>query len=284
VPIVKNEDGTASRWDAIDLHKPLVVFKLGGSVLTDKKRIYTPRVSAMHRAAEEVKVIMRRYSVVLIHGAGSYGHIPVKKYRLASGYRNGAQLKGLSATKSKLLELESVLDDVFLAHRIPIVPIFASDFIVTRNGRIDTAELVPLKGWLDLGCVPSTGGDIVPDVQNGFAILSGDQIAAYIAVRLKARRLIFGTDVDGVFDSNPKVDRRAKLLPNLSVSEASRLIGKATSRTAPDVTGGMAGKIRESVIAASKGVPVWFINLAKHGRLVKAASGGKVRGSQIVPS
>jgi isopentenyl phosphate kinase len=266
------------------LRKPIVVIKLGGSVLTDKKRIYTPRLSDMHRAAEEVKVIMRKYSVVLIHGAGSYGHIPVQKYGLTSGYRDRTQLEGLSTTKSKLLELELVLDQVLLRHGIPIAPLFASDFIATRNGRIDKAELVALRGWLDVGCVPSTGGDIVSDIRTGFAVLSGDQIAAYFAVKLKASRLVFGTDVDGIFDSNPKVDRWAKLLPVLSVSEASRFVRKATSRTTADVTGGMAGKIRESVFAASRGIPVYFINLAKHGRLVKAVSGRRIRGSQIVPS
>jgi len=266
------------------LHKPLVVIKLGGSALTDKNRIYTPRLSAMHRAAKEVKVILRNHSVVLVHGAGSYGHIPVEKYGLTKGYRDRKQLKGLSATKFKLLELETILDDILLGQRIPIIPIIASDFIITRKGRIDTADLTALKGWLDLDCVPSTGGDIVPDTQNGFAILSGDQIAAYIAVKFRARKLIFGTDVDGIFDSNPKLDRAAKLVPALSISESSRLVNKAMPRTTPDVTGGMAGKIRESIVAASKGIPVHFINLEIPGRLVKAATGGKVLGSQIMPA
>ena len=122
---------------------------------------------------------------------------------------------------------------------------------------------------------------MVPDSECGFSVVSGDQIAAYLAVKLNAKRLVFAADVDGIFDSDPKVNPQAKLFRELSVSMASKLIPKLTSQTAPDVTGGMAGKIREALAVARAEIPVYFVNLAKPDRLRKAALGRRVISSRI---
>lgn len=263
------------------MHKPLVVIKLGGSALTDKNRIYTPRLSVIRSAAKQVAEISKSCSVVLVHGAGSYGHIPVRKFGLQHGFKRPSQVGGLAETKFKLLEWEKLLDKMLLKRNIPIVPLLASDFILTKNGRIASAELGPMASWLRLGCVPITGGDIVPDVHKGFAILSGDQIAAFIAIRFRAKRLVYALDVDGIFDANPNLHPRAHLLGNLTPLSASNLMAKASSGTTPDVTGGMAGKIREAVQVAKHRIPVYFVRLTKNERLRKAALGQPVLCSRI---
>jgi len=265
------------------LHKPLIVIKLGGSALTDKTRIYTPRIPIIHSAASQVAKIRKDCSVILIHGAGSYGHIPVRKYGLQWGWKSPKQLRGLSSTKCKLLEWENLLDKILLEHGVPVMPFLASDFFVTEKGRIVSAWLKPLASWLRLGCVPITGGDIVPDSRNGFSILSGDQIAAFIALRLKATRLIYAVDVDGIFDANPTLDSNAQLVETLTASSAARLVSRAISGTTPDVTGGMAGKITESLSATRHHIPVYFVNLTKSGRLRKAALGQQVKSSRLIP-
>jgi isopentenyl phosphate kinase len=265
------------------LSKPLIVIKLGGSALTDKGIIYTPRTSIIESSAEQIREICKKFALVLVHGAGSYGHIPVKRFKLENGLKSPKQVKGLAATKFKLLEWESILDATFLKHRVPVAPFLASDFIVAMNGRIVTSELRPLEKWLQLGCVPSIGGDIVTDTAKGFCVLSGDQIAAFIAIKFNAKKLIYGVDVDGVFDSNPKLNTKAQILKNLTPSSAARLVSKAASGTTPDVTGGMAGKIREAIPAARHGIPVYFVNLTKKDRLRKVTLGQKALCSSIMP-
>jgi isopentenyl phosphate kinase len=251
----------------------LVVIKLGGSALTDKRRIYTPRFAMIHAAAAQVARITRRCSVIIVHGAGSFGHMPVRRYGLQDGLKNRGQLKGLTATKLRLLQWESTIDEIFRSHRIPIIPFSTSDFAVTRNGRITTFELEPLTMWLRLGCVPSIGGDIVPDTRKGFAILSGDQIAAYIAIKLNAAKLVYCLDVDGLYDANPIVNSKARLVKSLTVESALGLASKSTRTFAPDVTGGIVGKVREAIVAAKKRVPVYFVNLTKDERLLKVTLG-----------
>ncbi len=261
--------------------RPVVVIKLGGSALTDKSRIYTPRASIITRAAKQVATIAKGSSVVIVHGAGGYGHIPAKKFDLARGFRTEKQLAAVAETKLKLLEWETILQEIFIEEGVRLVPFVASSFVTARNGRIVSANITPFIGWLRLGMVPSVGGDIVPDSEMGFSIISGDQLAVHISQRLRARRLIFGIDVDGIFDSNPKTDRNARLLTALTPRAAMRLAESMTV-TEPDVTGGMAGKIREAVSAVKKGIPTYFVNLTRDERLVKAASGKPVLCTRIL--
>jgi len=263
------------------LRKDLVVIKLGGSALTDKTRIYTPRLSAIHRAAEQLSIIQEKVQLVLVHGAGSFGHMPVKRYGLEEGYTSHGQITGLTTTKFKLLEWEKILDTILLKHGVHIVPFLASDFIETEAGRIRRADLDSLSKWLRLGCVPTVGGDIVPDSKRGFAILSGDQLAAYLAIKFKATRLVFAVDVDGVFDSDPKLNREARLLSVMTPTTARRYVAKATTGATSDVTGGMAGKITEGVVAARCGIPTYFVNLTKSSRLQRAALGQSTVSSLI---
>jgi isopentenyl phosphate kinase len=258
-----------------------VVIKVGGAALTDKSKICTPRMPVIDKVASQIATIGRKVPVILVHGAGSFGHISVKQYGLARGFKSRSQLKGLALTRSKLLEWELILDKTLLKHGVPLMPFRTSDFVVARKGRIVSAELRPIQECLSLGCVPLSGGDIVMDLRARFSVVSGDQLAAYLAIKFHASGLIFGVDVDGVFDTNPRVYRKAKLLEKLTLHQASQIVSKATAHTGTDVTGGMAGKVMEAVVAARRGIPVCFVNLTKDERLVKAALNRPVLGTRI---
>ena len=264
------------------MSKPLVVIKLGGAALTDKRRIYTPRTEVVRSAARQIAAVTSRFTVVIVHGAGSFGHIPVMQFGLSKGFRNTRQLRGLSETKLRLLEWELLLCRIFRHYEIPVIPFTPSDYVVARNGRIDTCNLSPIQVWMRLGCIPSTGGDIVPDVSAGFSVVSGDQLAVHIAISLGASKLIFATDVDGVFDSDPKRNSKARLMRVVQAGSLQRISARVRPGTA-DVTGGMEGKVEEATRAISKGVPVFFVNLVRGNRLRDLVLGSKsVICSQLV--
>lgn len=48
--------------------------------------------------------------------------------------------------------------------------------------------------------------------------LTSDSVAAYVAARLNANKLILVTDVDGIFTANPKLNGNAELLDEVSAS------------------------------------------------------------------
>ena len=61
----------------------MLLVKLGGSVLTDKGRLRSPRRTAIRRLARELAAA--RAPLLVVHGAGSYGHILARKHRLNEG-------------------------------------------------------------------------------------------------------------------------------------------------------------------------------------------------------
>ncbi len=49
--------------------------------------------------------------------------------------------------------------------------------------------------------------------------VTSDSIAAYIALKIRAKRLILVTDVDGIFSNDPKEDPNAKLIEQFLIKE-----------------------------------------------------------------
>jgi len=262
------------------LKKRLTIIKLGGSVITDKRREFFAKVDMIERIAGEIAKI--RSSLILIHGAGSFGHPIVKKYGLHLGYRNKRQLEPLSETKSRLMDLDKILVRRLRKHGVPVVSFMPSSFMLASRGRIAEADLKPLKTFLELGVVPLLCGDVVPDEEIGFSVISGDQIAIYLAERMNARLVIFGCDVDGVYSADPKKNPDATLIEVVTPFTFKKLLQTAGEPASPDVTGGMVGKIRESLRLVEKGIDVVIMNLTKPQDLAKLMKGKKVSYTRLV--
>ena len=139
-------------------------------------------------------------------------------------------------------------------------------------------DLSIIKQLLDTGLVPVMYGDAVLDTEQGFAILSGDQLIVRLAIELDAERVIFGSDVDGIFTSNPKLNPEAKLITKVSLSNMTADVGDTTFT---DVTGGMMGKLNEAEDAVKAGTEVVFLNATADNRVRMALRGEKVMGTLL---
>lgn len=245
-----------------------VVVKLGGSVITEKSRAFSVRRRVLARIAGEISGC--REGLVIVHGGGSFGHPVAKRYGLAEGFAGGRQLAGVVETHMAMVRLNGEVVRALASRGVPAMPVQPSSCMVTEDGRIARAELSPLRRMLSLGLVPVLFGDVVPDSRRGFSILSGDQIVAFLAVRLRAKRVVVGVDVDGVFTADPKEDGRARLLRRVTPSDLDRM---TFGRPDADVTGGMVAKIRELFLPASRGIHVEIVNAMKPGLLARAIRG-----------
>lgn len=257
-----------------------IIIKLGGSVITDKRREFVANLGMIERISREIAKI--RAKMILIHGAGSFGHPIVKKHKLHLGYKK-SQLGALSETKSRLIDLDKILIRRLRKHGVPVVPFMPSSFMLASGGRIIRADLQPLRALSELGVVPLLCGDIVPDVKMGFSVISGDQIAIYLAERMKAHLVIFGCDVDGVYSADPKKNPNATLIEVVTPSSFRNLLQIVSEPAMPDVTGGMLGKIRESLRLVEKGIDVVIMNLTRPEDLVKLVEGKKVSCTRLAP-
>jgi len=257
-----------------------VLIKLGGSVITDKKHAFRANYRSMHRIARELA--KRRERLVLLNGAGSFGHIPVKQHRLDYGF-NAAKIDAFAKTKLQLLRLQEILLSILCSHGIPAVPFTPSSFMIARSGRLSRVEVRTVLEFLDMGFVPLFGGDLVADIDQGWRVVSADQMASWIAPRVAASMIIYGTDVDGLYTCDPKMCRDAKLIERVDCRHLRSVARSTLGSRMPDVTAGMQGKLVEAERAARKGVEVVIMNLTRPERLHAILSGKEGRWTKIAP-
>ncbi len=88
-----------------------------------------------------------------------------------------------------------------------------------------------------------------------------DMLSAVVAVLCKAKTLIILSDIDGFYDSDPRLNTNAKLIPKISkIDEFVSLAGGAGSRRG---TGGMKTKLRAAGLALNNGIDTVITN-GKH--------------------
>lgn len=256
------------------------ILKLGGSVITVKDKPFTANKRAITRLAAEVKRADVD-SLVLVHGGGSFGHPVAKEYRINEGYRDELQIMGFSQTHQAMTALNRLVVASLINHDIPAMDVQPSSCVVTKSGRIEVMETKPLTKLLEIGFVPVLYGDAVVDSAKGFAILSGDQLASSLAIRLGAHHIIIGVDVDGLYSADPKTNLSAYLIEQITAEELKKLHHKIGETNVADVTGGMPQKIMELTAAVEHGVPTTIVNAAKPNNIFRALKGEKVVGTTI---
>lgn len=261
-------------------NKELVIFKIGGSVITDKKGELSARTEIIHRIAEEVQK-SKLDNLIIVHGGGSFGHPIAKKHGIKEGLKQESQKVGFAETHHVMTVLNGLVMDALIWQNVPAVSVTPSSCIITKKGRIHLFEKNILRSLLKMGLVPVLYGDAILDDQLGFTVISGDQITSHLAKKFEASRIVMGVDVDGLLDSDPKIAKNPKLYSQLTLKELESIKKNIGSSNPPDVTGGMLGKINELISAIEQGIPVAIINASKKNRVYKALIGNSVEGTYI---
>jgi isopentenyl phosphate kinase len=131
-----------------------------------------------------------------------------------------------------------------------------------------------------MGFVPVLYGDVVLDMEDKIkiAVLSGDQIVKYLAENLKPEKVVLGSDVDGIYNKDPKKYSDARLL---KVVTSYNDLESADSTQTVDVTGGMGGKLTELLELTKIGIESEIINASHDNNIKRALKGEKGIGTLI---
>ncbi len=182
-----------------------------------------------------------------------------------------------------MLKLNTIITKTLNEEGILTIAIAPNNFLITSNNEIKEINTKVLSRYVEMDIIPVLYGDPVLDHMKGFTILSGDQLAVVLAKKLRAKRIVFGADVDGVFTSDPKIDKDSKLIKVLNVNDFEEKIS-VKGALSTDVTGGMLSKIREASEAVKAGIEVILVNANKEKRVEKALTGKDVKGTKLVLS
>jgi len=243
----------------------MIILKLGGSVITDKSKECFFRKEIVDNLSKGIKKANKE--IILIHGAGSFGHIQAKKYQLNKGYNDKGQLHGFSVTHERVQRLNTLVLKSLQDNGIPAVSISPHSVVKLDNHKLADMNYNIFEEYLENQFTPVTFGDVVLDNKLRFSICSGDLLSIALAKHFKPEKVIYVIDVDGLYTSNPKINKNAKLIESSTIGQLESLTTSLDSHA--DVTGGMGGKIDAIKNIAKLGINIILVNGNKPDRLFK---------------
>ena len=225
-----------------------VIVKLGGAAITVKDgEPDTPNLDALITCCQKIADAVNTHGhtsnprtydeqylkMIIVHGAGSFGHPQAKEYGVANGGDVGGNARlreGIEKTKTSVRELcKLVCDqlskqyggknrgeiDVYSGENqwwkpiapdrvAPISP-YGKFFTVGKklNSNLSRGGFDEVRAAVMAGKVPVLHGDVVRDSEQGCAILSGDTLVECLTEEFKPKRVVFISDVEGIFTSKP---------------------------------------------------------------------------------
>lgn len=255
-----------------------IIIKLGGSIISNKRR-GRPRLQTalLRRLGRELATILSArpwLRLILLHGAGSFGHPLAYRHHLTSGPFNKRKLRAVAATVTAMRELGSAIANVLFAAGLAVVPLQTSAIARHKRGRLQITNFAIVESLLAGQGIPLLNGDVTINDRQHTQIISADALAVSFARALGASRLIFLTNVDGVYRRFPP-RRSEQPLTVMTRAELKHLIkGLTTTVYRHDVTGGMIGKLKELTVLRRCQVIICNGNVPKNLR--RALLGEKV--------
>lgn len=256
----------------------LVAIKLGGSIITDKGRFRKPKLQSINALCSVISRLHRKgYKFLVVHGAGSYAHIPSKKYSLAEGIRGKKNGKlGFAEVHALCEELSLIVVNALIRKGVPAVSFHPATFLKQKNRKPAKINDTILKEYLKKGFVPVTHGDVVLDDASITSIVSGDRLMEHFGKTI-AGRIVFVSDVDGLLAGRGS---RRKLIKKVGKHNFGEVLKIAGASQHTDVTGGMAGKIKNLMRLKIRSI---IVNGNYPKRVENAITGRKDIYTEFVP-
>ncbi|MGI8905454.1 MAG: glutamate 5-kinase [Candidatus Sumerlaeaceae bacterium] len=252
----------------------LIVLKLGSAVLTTGGGELD--ISVMTQICEEIAELLKRgRKVVLVTSAA------VAAGRSALGVKDR---KPTIAVKQALAavgqtRLMQIYTELFARHGVIVGQMLLSRSDMEDRRRYVNARYT-LEELLRRECVPIINeNDTVTVDELRFG--DNDGLAAIVAVKMQADALLLLSDVDGLYDSNPKLNKNARLLEHidritpamLDAAEDGHVKGAAQLGS-----GGMTSKVQAAQVATTAGVCVAIAH-GKRQRVLHEILSGQFHGT-----
>lgn len=222
----------------------LVFLKLGGSLITDKRRPYTPRLGVIQRLADEIRQALQArpaLRLVLGHGSGSFGHQAASQYATRRGVSAPDEWAGFAEVAAAAARLNRIVSDAMQEAGVPVWSLQPSASARCRDRQLVDLAVHPIETALGRGLVPLVYGDVALDDVRGGTIISTEDLFVYLAAILRPQRILLAGGAAGVFDGEGRV------IPHVSPATLPHLHALLGGALTVDVTGGMADKVARMV-------------------------------------
>lgn len=245
----------------------ITLVKIGGSVLTDKRRPLVFQQEYARGVAADIR--LSGTVPVIVHGTGSWAKAIGRHYHSDAGWFRDAT--GFQMTCLRIRRLQEALSAALRDEGVVCCPLQANAVFHRTHGTLDLCSTEPIKRLVAAGVSPVLGGDLLVEGPGVFRVVSSDAIAVAIARRLGVGDCVFATDVDGVWDP------AGALVPELTEPDVP--VNDSDLR---DVTGGMSAKVLAAMDIAATGARTTIVNGRIRGRVRDALIRRDVTGTRVV--
>lgn len=257
----------------------LLFLKLGGSLITDKRRVETARLDVLARLAQEIADARRRnpaLQLVIGHGSGSFGHITARRYGTRDGVRTPEEWQGFAITADAAARLNRIVTASLLGAGLPVWSIQPGATLRCADGRVVAGPEETVGLALERGLIPLVHGDVALDSVRGGTIASTEEIFDWLARTLSPRRIVLAGEVDGVFSADPLRFPDAEPIREITPVNLAGLKTGLGGSHGTDVTGGMAAKIDQAMAMAGRvpGLEVIICGGLQAGNVARSLLGG----------
>ena len=226
----------------------IYVIKIGGSVATHKSsatpRIRTALLTRIFTILRHTRKHDPSLRIILVHGAGSFGHTLAKKYELIKGsHAHKEGVRGALQTHIQVSLLHTKIMELLKKADLPAFSFPTSSHVTQTKGRIIKSTFNPLHDALKEGYIPVCSGDMVFDTAWGMSVCSGDAVIAELMRHFPVTTALFATDVAGVHTDDPYTKKDTLLIPHISQKSYGTHGITLTDSHHTDVTGGLKTKI-----------------------------------------
>jgi isopentenyl phosphate kinase len=240
----------------------LALIKLGGSVVTFKDK----PLAANTGAIDDISRVLAKLDTpaIIVHGGGSFGHYWSVKYDMhtkPAGYDS----HGVSVVHESMIALNQIIVNSMI--RAGLNPYGMPPSVFTAGHKPIAAKVRQVYAMARSKVMPVTFGDVVHMQGARYSILSGDALMTILAKVLRPSRVVFATNVDGIYKdmASRELVREVQVAGKKSI-EFSKAAGA-------DVTGGMQRKVTEAFKIASYGMDVLMVNGLVPERIAEAIEG-----------
>ena len=245
-----------------------LVLKVGSRVLTAKGRVLSQAV--FDRLAREASAAKKKGLEVVIVSSGAIA-AGMARLGLMEKPKTMPQKQAAAAIGQSALMWNYERAFSFYGEKVAQV-LLTRDDLSNRNRYLNARNT--LLTLLSLGVIPIINENdtvVVEEIKFG----DNDNLSALVTNLVNADLLVILSDIDGLYDRDPRLNKSAKLIP-LVPQVTAELEKKASGTLSPISIGGMVTKLQAARKAALFGVPTILANGMEEGILGRILRGEDV--------
>lgn len=247
-----------------------IVVKIGTSTLTyPNGALNLRRIEVLVQTISDFKNAGHEVVVVSSGAVGAgYAKLALAEYPKTLEEKQACAAVGQS-------QLMKIYENFFANYSHTVAQILMTKDVVDDSHRLSLVKNT-FNTLLKMNCVPIVNENDSVSC-DGIRFGGNDTLSAYVAIACDADIIINLSDIEGLFDSDPRKNPDAKLISRVE-EITDEVMGFAGGAGSERGTGGMQAKINAAKIATESGIPMIILN-GENPRILYDILDGKKTGT-----